>query len=427
MQQLVFVTVFLGLIAGTQPVELLVPADVAKVELRLDGRAVAVITRPPWRASVDFGDELLPHRLEAVALDAGGAVVATAAQKVNASTPAKELQLALDESGQRPRARILWSHLDASRPQEIKARLDGNPVSVGRDLSIDLPPAGDGRVHLLDVSVRTATQESDAQLVFGAMFTGTSTAALTAIPVRVRGKKAPDLADVTCTAGDQPVRAVALDDLPAQVILVRDPSTTETAARLSIVGRRQMGTMMTGVAGEGSMYLALGDQVRFLWPVGRAGEGGVKSILFPPSRWYSAADNLDVHKLLTALSVPLTARDMQFADAVAVAALQAAQSQRPRAVVLVIGSNHRDASRLTPAATRAYARRLGVPLYVWSLASAPPAEWGVATEIGTVEKLRSAIGLLRRDLDAQRVLWVEGDYLAHEVAVRSETVESLVR
>ena len=426
MQQLVFVTVFLGLVAGRQPVEMLVPADVAKVELRLDGRAVATMTAPPWRATVDFGDELLPHRLEAVALDGSGETIASALQKVNASNPPKELQLALDESGGRSRARILWSHLDATKPEEIKARIDGKPVEVARDLSIALPVKSDDRVHLLEVSVRTAKQESDAQLVFGAMFTGTSTSELTALPVRLRAKNAR-LEDVICTAGDQAVRAVAVDDLPAQVIIVRDPSTTETAARLSIVGRRQMNTMAMGVAGEGSMYLALGDQVRFLWPVGRAGEGGVRSILFPPSRWYSAADNLDVHTLLTALSVPLTAKDKQYADAVAVAALQAAQSQRPRAVVLVIGSDYRDASRLTPAAARTYAKRLGVPLYVWSLAPTPPAEWGVATEIGTVEKLRSAIGLLRRDLDAQRVLWVEGDYLAHEVAVKSEAIESLVR
>jgi len=434
MQQLVFLTVFLGLVAGRQPVELLVPADVARVELRLDGRTVSTLRRPPWKANVDFGDALLPHRLEAVAFDAGGAILGNAVQKVNTSTPPKELQLALEEANGRPRARIVWSHLDASRPEEMKARIDGKPADIARDRTIALPESTGERVHLLEVSVRTAKEESDAQLVFGAMFTDTTTAELTALPVRIRPKKTAALADVTCTAGGREVRAIALDDLPAQVIFVRDPSTTEAATRLAVVGRRQtMGTIQgMGVAGatqsnEGSLTLAAEDRVRFLWPAGRPGQGATPSMLFFPSRWYSTTEGTDVRILLTSLSVPIPPGERRFADAVAVAGLQAAQSQRPRAVVLVIGSDYRDASRLEAAEARAYLDSLGVPLYVWSLAAAPPAEWGTATEIGNTEKLRSAIGLLRRDLDAQRMLWVEGDFLAHEVAVKSESIETLVR
>lgn len=431
MQQLVFLTVFLGLVAGRQPVELLAPADVARVELRLDGRTVSTLQAPPWKANVDFGDALLPHRLEAVAFDAGGAVLGTAMQKVNTSTPPKELQLALEENQGRPRARIVWSHLDASRPEEMKARIDGKPVDIARDRTIALPASTGERVHLLEVSVRTAKEESDAQLVFGALFNDTTTAELTALPVRVRPKKAATLAGVAVSAGDQDVRAIALDDLPAQVIFVRDPSTSEASTRLAVVGRRQMGTMQTmsdaTERNEGSLTLAAEDRVRFLWPAGRAGQGSTPSMLFFPSRWYSTTEGTDVRILLTSLSVPLPPGERRFADAVAVAGLQAAQSQRPRAVVLVIGSNYRDASRLEPAEARAYLNSLGVPLYVWSLAPSPPAEWGTAFEIGNTEKLRSAIGILRRDLDAQRMLWVEGDYLAHEVAVKSEAIETLVR
>lgn len=443
MQQLVFVTVFLGLIAGRQPVELLAPADAARVELRLDGQTVATLTRPPWKTSVDFGEALLPHRLEAIALDASGVVLGSVVQKVNAATEAKELQLAIEDK----RARIIWSHLDAAKPEAIRATIDGKRVEVGPDLTIELPRGGDERVHLLEVSVRTAQQERDAQLVFGPIFTDTTSAALTAVPVRVRSKSAR-LSDVSVSAGERGLRAVALEDLPAQVIVIRDPSPDEAATRLKPFARdresagivqgwsQRRGGQSTGTTeaagGVGTEFdtafaLALSDQVRFLWPVGRAGRGELKSMLFYPSPWFSASDRVDLRGLLTGLSVGLSSNEKRYADAVAVAALQGAQSQRPRAVVLITGADVKDSSRLTPAAVRAYADRLGVPLLVWSLTANAPAEWGPATKIDSPANLRKAVHALKQELDAQRVLWVEGDYLPHEVAVRGASVETLVR
>ena len=443
MQQLVFVTVFLGLIAGTQPVELVAPADAARVEVRLDGQTVATLTRPPWKTSVDFGDGLLPHRLEAVALDASGVVLGTAVQKVNAATEAKELQLALDGS----RARILWSHLDVAKPEAIRATIDGKRVEVGSDLTIDLPRGGDERVHLLEVSVRTAQLERDAQLVFGPIFTDASSAALTAVPVRLRAKSAR-LGDVSVFAGERALRAVALEDLPAQVIVIRDPSPEEASTRLKQFARdresagivqgwsQRRGGQSTGTTEasgpvgtefDSGFALALSDQVRFLWPVGRAGKGELKSMLFYPSPWFSAGDRVDLRGLLTGLAVGLSSNEKRYADAVAVAVLQAAQSQRPRAVVLIAGAEMNDKSRLTPAAVRAYADRLGVPLLVWSLAPNPPSEWGPATKIDAPQALRKAVHALRQELDAQRVLWVEGDWLPHEVAVKGTAVEPLAR
>jgi len=66
------VTLFLGLWGGAQPVELAAGAEVAAVELTLDGRQVARLEGPPWSAVVDFGSDLVPHRLEAAAFDAAG-------------------------------------------------------------------------------------------------------------------------------------------------------------------------------------------------------------------------------------------------------------------------------------------------------------------------------------------------------------------
>jgi len=65
MNQLVFLTAFLGLTLGTQPVGLDVKGDIAAVELRLDGQTVATMHHAPWQAKIDFGSALLPHRLVA--------------------------------------------------------------------------------------------------------------------------------------------------------------------------------------------------------------------------------------------------------------------------------------------------------------------------------------------------------------------------
>jgi hypothetical protein len=70
--ELVSTTLFLGLTQGPQPVALAVVGEVAAIELRLDGRAVERLAAPPWQGTVDFGLELVPRELEAVAFDASG-------------------------------------------------------------------------------------------------------------------------------------------------------------------------------------------------------------------------------------------------------------------------------------------------------------------------------------------------------------------
>ena len=58
MNQLIFLTAFLGLTLGTQPVRLEVKGDIKAVELRLDGREIATL-HAPWQTKIDFGTALL--------------------------------------------------------------------------------------------------------------------------------------------------------------------------------------------------------------------------------------------------------------------------------------------------------------------------------------------------------------------------------
>ena len=67
-----FVTLFLGLVIGSHPVQLAVSGPVDAVILELDGVAVATLRDEPWVAETDLGDQLQPHELVAIALDANG-------------------------------------------------------------------------------------------------------------------------------------------------------------------------------------------------------------------------------------------------------------------------------------------------------------------------------------------------------------------
>jgi hypothetical protein len=72
MVQIAFLTLFLGLTSGKQPVAVAVRGPAAAVELVLDGTAVVRIGGPPWRTAIDLGPALEPHELVARALDAKG-------------------------------------------------------------------------------------------------------------------------------------------------------------------------------------------------------------------------------------------------------------------------------------------------------------------------------------------------------------------
>ena len=69
MAQIAFLTLFLGLTLGPQPIELTVTGPVAAVELLLDGAPAGRLTGPPWKGQIDFGTSLVPHQLVARALD----------------------------------------------------------------------------------------------------------------------------------------------------------------------------------------------------------------------------------------------------------------------------------------------------------------------------------------------------------------------
>ena len=427
MNQIIFLTAFLGLTLGNQTVRLDVKGDVAAVELQLDGHAVATMHGAPWKVQVDFGTTLAPHRLVAIGRDKDGAELARAEQKINLVRPNAEAAILLD--GQH--VHVHWSSVDGKPPKSATLTVDGKRVPLDAKLEAKLDSLAPDVPHLLQATVESAAGEiAEATAVYGGMAESES-GAITAVPVTLTGSAPRDARALEGFFTG--ATAVGIEKPTADVILVRDPSEAEAAMRLgrplndsqerptTAVTQWGAGAIPMSTRGSSSAdsWISNDGTVRFLWPFAARAESGTPTDLFPSSRRYDKA-NGGFRRILAGVSSPLTSPYLRYADAVAVAGLQALGKQHPRAVVLIIGSSFHDSSSLTAAQARAFLDLVGVPLFVWSLAggSSEPAsakEWGPATDITTVPKLDDAVRGLRRALDAQRIVWIAGDHLPQEV------------
>ncbi len=460
MIQITFLTLFLGLGSGPHPVELAVRGPVeriAGIELLLDGAPAGRLAGPPWRTKVDFGPGLLPHELVARALDAEGQEIGRARQWVNLPRPPAEVEIALETApeGGRPRAALLaWQSLTSARPAEVIVILDGQalPAATGpsgpsdpsdpsdpsgpsgqpaaaRRLRVPLPEVDLETAHVLSVEVRFSPAVSaHRDLVFGGGGGEVSTE-LTAVPVKaVRGKLPPRERLQGSLLGGRPLRPlriVAVEDEPAELVVVRDVGTRDALRSLGSVGRITRDA--NGRPSRDPSYLRYDltlerdARVRVLWPASRrTGGDGLLFDLFDSSRYFSARDG-GLHWLLTQVGNPDERGPQQrFTDSVAVAGLQVLAGNGPRAVLLVLNPDTPDHSRYAPEQVRRYLEAIRVPLFVWSLKPPTPAlseAWGAAEDVSSLANLRIAVGRLKRELAAQRVVWVDGLHLPQTISV----------
>jgi hypothetical protein len=427
MNQLVFLTLFLGLTAGVQPVTLGVSGSVAKVELRLDDRVVATFNRAPWTAQVDFGATLAPHRLVAIGLDGSGQEIVRAEQKINVPRLPAEATLLFQSD---KRVAVRWTSIDGQAPKSVELTVDGKRLDLDRNREAILPALSATVPHFIQATVESATGDVvQTHAVYGGA-SSEDTGALTAIPITVAVKmRDPIAVDGFFSARGASANIVAVEKPPAEVILVRDPSEAEAVVRYGrpkgdageAPGASFRGIGAIGVAAADDVFLSKETTMRFLWPFAVSGNA---ADLFPSSRSFDKSRG-GFRFLLTSVSAPASSPKMRFADAVGVAGLQALAKQRRRAVVLIIGRSYHDESQLTPKQTRDFLDGIGVPLFVWSLADAaslPPeaAAWGSVASIDTYPKLRDAVRTLARVIDAQRIVWIAGDYLPQEIRATSK-------
>lgn len=407
--QVVFLSLFLGLMAGPHVVELQVAPGVHIVRLSLEGRPVAVLDQPPWRATIDFGSSIVPGELVAIGFDERGDEIARATQLINVPRPVAEFNISLqnDIDGVPKTAQFKWEHLVAAKALSATLMIDGKPVPLDKSGSARLPRLDMKRPHLIAGEMRFEDGFSTRrELVVGGELTTTADVEMTPVGVRQTGAAPSSLGDCF-TSGGAPIRVGAVENAPALVIFVIDPDPKEPKLAPAMSSLKR-------IEARHRYPLDSGTSMRIIFPLaeGRQSTNNSTAMLFPPSNDVNA----DEAGLLWFLTRPYEksvddAAPRQFADAVGVAGLNAITGAHRRAVVLVL-SLRDDNSAHSARSVRRYLASIGVPLFVWSAAAARSElrnAWGDITDISSPSKLQAAVDRLREELKSQRVAWVAAD------------------
>lgn len=411
-----FASLFLGLVLGAKPVELVVGEGVAAVELRLDGQMVGELHDAPWILECNFGSELAPRHLEAVALDNTGRELGRVAQWLNLPQPRAVLTAVLEAAQEgRPRVALLsWESAAGAEPKSVEASLDGQPLVVPDPRRIVLPVTADDSLHLLQVEMKfEGWVTSRIDLTFGGSYADQVNTEMTALAIRAPAngsrRKSAGLTVASVAGwfrkGDEPLQVLAVEKDLAEIMVVLD---------------RQFSRFV----GPGEKYkppkaLRLDDdqRVRFVSSTPKTSQGVASTFeLFPISPAYDGGVG-DLYQLLTGLVRASQDRPPRRNAAVAVAALAAYESRRRRAVVLVPGQ-HQEDNKLEVAQVRRYLEHLRVPFRVWDPEPKPDRDlvsWGEVRSVSSLDKLAAAFEELEGELERQWIVWIDGKHLPQQV------------
>lgn len=212
------------------------------------------------------------------------------------------------------------------------------------------------------------------------------------------------------------VHTSALETPGALMLVVREPNAGDLLTALD-PGLHTGRTWSESLQVQHTMPLDPGTTMRYVWPIAQRFEaaGHIPSAIFVSSATVPSSDA----GMLWFLTRPYDAAVLdpnnhrRFADAVAVAGVNAITGAHRRAVVLVLSRSVNE-STAQPAAVRHYLRSVGVPLFVWSLSGPRPdlgASWGDVDDISTPNHFHAAVERLRASLASQHVAWIASDQL----------------
>ncbi len=423
-----FATLFLGLVLGVRPVEVLVAPEVTAVDLLLDGQPAARLEGPPWRAACDLGSTLVPRRLEAVAYGADGGELGRVGQWLNLPRRQAEAQLLLQPgtAGSGTVVRLSWDSVLGGEPTSAEITFDGRPLDVRDPGRFELPPHDPEQLHFLRAElVFPAGVTSAVEATFGGTYADRVQRELTGVPLALDGRhELPPAAEMAgwLARGGRALEVVAVDETSAEVLLVRDLGAQADLDALTAAGagpQRASGAVLSAVSSRFVARLGRDQRLRLLTTFARdLQRPDYAARMFTSSDVFTAADGGLLWVLQNLRVRPPRGAVQRLADAVATAAVEAAAGARRRAVVLLLGDAPEDHSQLDAAAVRAYLQALRVPLLVWRTGpTEEPNAWGEEVDISSVPKLEAAAKELRRLLDRQRIVWVDGVHLPQEIAL----------
>jgi hypothetical protein len=296
----------------------------------------------------------------------------------------------------------------------VRLFLDGKPVPLDDQAHAVLPAVAPEVTHILSAEVSfSGDPEARKDLAFGGRWGEAVSTGLTAVPVRLRpGKAMPAVRDLQgwILAAGRPVPAVAVEQSPAQLLVVRDAEAVPL--------------LMRGNWGATELSLDKDDQGRFVWPYAQRASGdGLTADLFTSADFTGLDGGLPF--LLARVKQP-PGKPQRLADAVAVAGLEALNGNRRRAVLLVLSRHPRDGSEHDAATVSRYLAAIRVPLIVWSFASPRTLAdlgWPAGEDISFNPKLRAAFQRLAESLASQRILWIEGNHFPGTISLAPAAAE----
>ena len=413
---IVFLTLYLGLVSGRQPLALRADPSVKSIKIVIDGAPVATMDGPPWRVDLNFGNALLPHEIVAIGFDAKGVELARATQFANLPRRNAEIDIVLthDAKGTPARAALVARHVAHEKIRGASVKLDGKELALDRALAAKVPAVDMMRPHVLTAEVRFADDAAARrEVVFGGQYAESAQAQLTPIVVaRTATGDAPP-AEGCFAANGAALNVRSVERSTANVIIVRDPGARNVYA---------LAHRGTAILGAQRAIAALDDDTfgQILSPIPQKVRGdATATALFSPTFSFDASKYGLYYALAWSYGSGDGGTPRQWADAVAVAGIEAVARGRRRAVVLVVGDAP-DKSERSPAVVRRYLDTLGVPLFVWSVDGPRPdlaASWGGVDDVSSIPKIIEAADRIRRTLAAQRVVWVAADPLT---ALRAE-------
>jgi len=209
--------------------------------------------------------------------------------------------------------------------------------------------------------------------------------------------------------GGKPLSVNAVEEGPAQLFVV-----------LGVHGE-ELVTKASKFRNLTSKLLSKGDELLFVSAAAlRVASGTERTDLFMVTQPMNGPVD-DLFRAMRKSGLPEPAPgSLRFADAVASAGLMAMHENRRRAVLLVLSGEPEDMSVYDPGSVRRFLAALRVPLFVWYLGTPRPgseaAAWK-AEEISQSWHVASSSERIHKDLEAQRIVMVDGRHLPQAVTL----------
>lgn len=257
---------------------------------------------------------------------------------------------------------------------------------------------------------------SEAEAVFGGIYGNQISTELSAVPIRFDKGRKPESARAMrdwFSVGGSPQKVHAVEKGLAEIVVVRDAATMPLLAKLSMLATR-LGA---------DRRLKKDHRISFISPCAEVHpRDDYRQLVYPRTPRYSSIDGTLLRLLAFVWHPSCTEPRQQLADAVGIAGLSASEDGLRRVVLLLIDGEPRDQSDYTPAQMIAYLERLRVPLVVWDLgpSGGPTTRWGQATDVRKLGRLSKSFTALRKDLDHQLIVWLEGLHLPQSVELRPD-------